>query len=102
MPVGRRNNVSTSACLSSSEPVGFARAAFKQHVVQQPHRRAAMLLEDGEDVLEKIELLVARARPEIIAVSLDLRVSVRMPGNWLGFTSARIAFRRGTFTHSAW
>ena len=27
-----------------------------------------MLLEDGEDVLEEIELLVARARPEIVAI----------------------------------
>ena len=27
-----------------------------------------MLLEDGENVLEKIELLVARARPEIVSV----------------------------------
>ena len=43
-------------------------AAFKQHVVRQYHRRAAMLLEDGEDMLERIELLVAGARPEIVPV----------------------------------
>ncbi len=54
--------------LEQFAPDGFARAAFKQHVVRQHHRRAAMLLEDGEDVLEEIELLVARARPEIVAV----------------------------------
>jgi hypothetical protein len=30
-------------------------------------RSAAMLLQDGEDVLEKVELFVARARPEIVA-----------------------------------
>ena len=54
--------------LEQFAPDGFARAAFKQHVVRQHHRRAAVLLEDGEDVLEEIELLVARARPEIVAV----------------------------------
>ncbi len=27
-----------------------------------------MLLEDGEDVLQEVELLVTRARPEIVAV----------------------------------
>ena len=54
--------------LEQFAPDGFARAAFKQHVVRQHHRRAAVLLEDGENVLEKIELLVARARPEIVAV----------------------------------
>ena len=47
---------------------GLARAAFKALVVWQHHRRAAVLLVDGEDVLEEIELLVARARPEIVAI----------------------------------
>src|ERR1039458_9073063 len=47
---------------------GWARAAFKEHVVRQHHRRASMLLENGENVLEKIELLVARGCPEIVAV----------------------------------
>ena len=28
-----------------------------------------MLLQDGEDVLEEVELLVARARPEIVAMN---------------------------------
>ena len=54
--------------LEQFAPDGFARAAFEEHVVRQHHRRAAVLLEDGEDVLEEIELLVARARPEIVAV----------------------------------
>ena len=36
----------------------FARAAFEKHVVRHHHGGAAVLLEDGEDVLEKVELLV--------------------------------------------
>jgi len=55
--------------LEQFAPDGFARAAFKEHIVRQHHRRATVLLEDGEDVLEEIELLVARARPEIVAVN---------------------------------
>ena len=47
---------------------GFAGAAFEEHVVGQHHRGAAVLLEDGEDVLEEVELLVARAGPEVVAV----------------------------------
>ena len=43
---------------------GLPCPAFKQHIVRQYDRRAAMLLEDGEDVLEKIELFVA----EIVAI----------------------------------
>ena len=54
--------------LEQFAPDGFARAAFEEDVVRQHDRRAAVLLEDGEDVLEEIELLVARARPEIVAV----------------------------------
>ena len=53
--------------LEQFAPDGFARAAFKVHVVRQHHRRAPVLLEDGEDVLEEIELLVARARPDCAA-----------------------------------
>lgn len=47
---------------------GFPGAAFEEHVVRQHHRRAAVLLEDGEDMLEEVELLVARARPEVVAI----------------------------------
>ena len=54
--------------LEQFAPDGFARAAFEQHVVRQHDRRAAVLLEDREDVLEEIELLVAGGRPEIVAV----------------------------------
>ena len=32
-------------------------------------KRSAVLLQDREDMLEKIELLVARARPEIVAMN---------------------------------
>jgi len=47
---------------------GLARAALEEHVVGQHDGRAAVLLEDGEDVLEEVELLVAGAGPEIVAV----------------------------------
>ena len=46
----------------------FTGAAFEEHVVRQHHRRPAMLLQDREDVLEEVELFVARAGPEIVAV----------------------------------
>jgi hypothetical protein len=51
--------------LEQFAPDGFARATFKKHVVRQHHRRATMLLEDGEDVLGEPELLdeSPRARP---------------------------------------
>jgi hypothetical protein len=45
----------------------FARAAFEEDVVRQYDCGAAVLLQDGEDVLEKIELLVTRARPDLPA-----------------------------------
>lgn len=47
---------------------GFAGAALEEHIVRQHDGRAAVLLEDGEDVLDEVELLVARARPEVVAV----------------------------------
>lgn len=47
---------------------GFARAAFKEDVVGQHHGGASVLFEDGENVLEKVELFVAGARPKIVAV----------------------------------
>src|SRR6266852_3299115 len=54
---------------------GFAGTAFKEHVVRHYDGRAAMLLQDGEDMLEEVELLVARAGPEIVAVNNE-----RFPG----------------------
>jgi len=46
----------------------FTHAAFKEDVVGHDDRGAAVLLQDGEDVLEEVELFVARARPKIIAL----------------------------------
>ena len=46
----------------------LARAAFEKHVVGHDDRGAAVLLQDREDVLEEVELLVARGRPEIVAM----------------------------------
>ena len=48
---------------------GFARAAFKQHVVGQDHRRAAVGGEQRLDVLHKVELLVAGGGPEVVALN---------------------------------
>jgi hypothetical protein len=42
----------------------FAGAAFEKDVVGSNDRGATVLLQDGEDVLEEVELLVARARPD--------------------------------------
>ena len=46
-------------------PQGLASAAFEEDVVRHDDRGAAVLLQDGEDVLEEVELFVARARPKI-------------------------------------
>jgi hypothetical protein len=46
----------------------FARATFEEHVVGQDHCRTATDLEHRLDVLQEIELLVARGRPEVGAV----------------------------------
>ena len=45
------------------------RPSLEEHVIWQDHGGAAMLLEDREDVLEEVELLVARARPEVIPIN---------------------------------
>jgi len=42
--------------------------AFEKNVVGNDDRSAAVLLQDGEDVLKEVELFVARARPEIVAM----------------------------------
>jgi hypothetical protein len=47
---------------------GFARTAFKQHVVGQHHRRAAMGFEQRFDVLHKVQLLVAGGGPKVVAL----------------------------------
>jgi len=45
-------------------PVRFAGAAFEEDVVWNNDGGAAVLLEDGEDVLKEVELFVARASPD--------------------------------------
>lgn len=42
--------------LEQRAPDGFTRAALKEDVVRQHDRRATVLFEDGEDVLEEVEL----------------------------------------------
>ena len=44
--------------LEQGAPDSFAGAAFEEDVVGQHARGAAVLLQDGEDVLEEVELLV--------------------------------------------
>ena len=48
---------------------GFASTAFEEHVVGNNDPGAAMLLQDGEHMLEEVELFVTRARPEIVAMN---------------------------------
>ena len=50
---------------------GLTGAAFKQHVVGQHHRRAAMLLQQRLDVLNKVELLVRRRGPDSATAPAD-------------------------------
>ncbi len=54
--------------LEQSTADRLSRPSLEEHVIRQHHSGTAMLLEDREDVLEEVELLVARARPEIISV----------------------------------
>ena len=46
----------------------LAGTAFEEDVVRYNDRGAAVLLQDGEDVLKEVELFVAGARPEIVAM----------------------------------
>jgi hypothetical protein len=50
-------------------PNRLAGAAFEEDVVRNYDRGAAVLLQDGENVLEKVELFVACACPKIIAMN---------------------------------
>ncbi|OGV44823.1 MAG: hypothetical protein A2X46_16980 [Lentisphaerae bacterium GWF2_57_35] len=50
---------------------GWRNPALEQYVVGQYHGGAAMLLEDGEDVLEEVELLVAGRSAEIVAFMMS-------------------------------
>jgi hypothetical protein len=47
----------------------FAGATLEKDVVGKNDRGVAVLLQDGEDVLKEVELFVARARPEIVAMN---------------------------------
>ena len=47
---------------------GFTCAAFEENIIRNNNRGAAVLLQDREDMLEEIALLVAGARPEIVAM----------------------------------
>jgi hypothetical protein len=56
----------------------FAGASFEEDVVWDNDRGAAVLLQNGKDVLEKVELFVSRARPEIVAMN-DERLFLFFP-----------------------
>ena len=45
--------------------------SLEEDIIRKHHGGAAMLLEDREDVLEEVELLVACAGPEVIAVDRE-------------------------------
>lgn len=55
-------------CLKQPLAHSFAGAAFKQNVIGDDDRRLSGRFEQGFDVLDKIELLVAGRRPEVLAV----------------------------------
>ena len=55
------------ALVQQLSPNRLARAALKQNVVGYHDRRASVNVKDCVDVLEKIELLVTRRSPEVIA-----------------------------------
>jgi hypothetical protein len=63
----------------------LASAAFEENVIGNNNGGATVLFQDGEDMLEKVWLFVARARPEIIALNderfncLDLGAHVNRP-----------------------
>ena len=46
----------------------FAGAAFEEDVIRNNDRGAPVLLQDGEDMLKKVELFVTSARPEVVAM----------------------------------
>jgi hypothetical protein len=47
---------------------GLSGAAFEEHVVGKHHGGLSVGFEEGADVLQEVELLVARGSPEILAV----------------------------------
>ena len=48
-------------------PHSLARTALEQHVVGHDDRRTAVDFQQRLDVLDKVQLLVARGRPEVVA-----------------------------------
>ncbi len=46
----------------------LAGPAFEEHIIRHDHCRAAVDLQQGGDVLDKVELLVAGGGPEIVAL----------------------------------
>ena len=47
---------------------GFSGTAFEQHVVWQHDGSTAVLFEDGEDVLQEVQLLVAGRCPKVVPI----------------------------------
>ncbi len=71
----------------------FACSAFKQHVVGQNHGGSSVLFQNRENVLQEVELFVARRRPEVIAVNGE-RFFGRLPGFVDDRDAALLAERR--------
>ena len=63
--------------LEQFAPDRFASAAFEEHVVRHHYRGATVLLEDGEDMLQEVELLVRGRSPEVVSVD-DERFFARL------------------------
>jgi hypothetical protein len=71
---GRQTQQSMNVSLLQQLPAdGLASASFEENIVWYDDGGPAMLLENGEDVLEEVELFVACRCPEIVTVNLPGR-----------------------------
>src|SRR5256886_9359338 len=77
----------------------FSSTAFEEDVIGNDDRNATVLFQDGEYVLEKVELFVARARPEIVAMN-DERLFLFVAGFIDDRDAAFLAERRIGQHHS--
>ena len=70
MPVGSRSSVCRSKSRQQLAPDRLAGTALEQHVVGQDHGRTAVDVQDRHDVLDEVELLVARGDDEVLPLDL--------------------------------
>jgi hypothetical protein len=56
------------ALVEQAAPDGLTRAALKQHIIRHDDGRAATNGQQTVDVLDEVELFVARGHPEVVAL----------------------------------